>query len=53
MPVSDWAERLVEDIVANLEWLAEMDEEELAQLKQRRLWRAYSLMVELMGKIPE
>lgn len=51
--MSDWAQRLAEDIVADLEWLAEMDEQELAQLKQRTLWRAYSLMVELMRKVPE
>jgi len=47
------APTIIDGVIADLEALVAMDERQLQYLKQRQLVRAYSLLVELMGKRSE
>ncbi len=44
---------LIDGVIGNLDKLARMDERELARLKHRKVLRAYSLLIELIGKMEE
>ena len=49
----EYVPSIIGGIITDLEALVAMDERQLQYLKQRQLVRAYSLLVELMGKREE